>query len=141
MSTTPPSGELLDQDTHDTIRLSVAEATALGVRALHSLDLPDEDVRIIVEQLIDNALCGYPFASLPRILAIAQDAKIKRPRQPMRVVHDTPVSAYSMAATTSAMWRSTVQRRSPSTRHVPISSPWLGCMTVTTAGAMPITWR
>lgn len=93
MSTTPPSGELLDQDTPDTIRLSVAEATALGVRALHSLGLPDDDVRIIVEQLIDNALCGYPFASLPRILAIAQDAKIKRPRQPVRVVHDTPVSA------------------------------------------------
>jgi LDH2 family malate/lactate/ureidoglycolate dehydrogenase len=50
-------------------------------------------VRIIVAQLIDNALCGYPFASLPRILAMAQDAKTQQPRQPVRVVHDTPVSA------------------------------------------------
>ncbi len=93
MSTTPPPGALLDQDTSDTIRLSVAEATALGARALHSLGLPDDEVHIIVDHLIDNALCGYPFASLPRILAIAQDAKTQRPRQPVRVVHDTPVSA------------------------------------------------
>jgi LDH2 family malate/lactate/ureidoglycolate dehydrogenase len=93
MSTTPPTGTLLDQDTPDTIRLSVAEATALGARALHGLGLPDDEVHIIVDQLIDNALCGYPFASLPRILAIAQDAKTQRPRQAVRVVHDTPVSA------------------------------------------------
>src|SRR5499433_3869052 len=93
MFTTPPTGTLLDQDTPNTIRLSVAEATALGVRVLHSLGLPDDEVHIIVDQLIDNALCGYPFASLPRILAIAQDAKTQRPRQSVRVVYDTPVSA------------------------------------------------
>ena len=95
MSATPPdaSGALLDQDTPDTIRLSVAEATALGERALRGVGLPDDDVRIIVDQLIDNALCGYPFASLPRILAIAQDAKTQQARQPVRIVHETPVSA------------------------------------------------
>jgi LDH2 family malate/lactate/ureidoglycolate dehydrogenase len=93
MPTTSPSDKRLDQDTPDTIRLSVAEATALGARALHSLRLPDDDVRIIIDQLIDNALCGYPFASLPRILAMAQDTKAQQPRQPVRVVHDTPVSA------------------------------------------------
>src|SRR5438105_1013337 len=93
MSTTPPSGALLDQDTPDTIRLSVAEATALGARALHSLALPDDDVRIIIDQLIDNALCGYPFASLPRILAIVQDTRTQRPSQAVHVAHDTPVSA------------------------------------------------
>ena len=62
MSATPPgpSGDLLDQATPDTLRLSVAEATTLGERALLSLGLPDDDVRIIVEQLFDNALCGYP---------------------------------------------------------------------------------
>src|SRR4029434_5839613 len=95
MSATPPGafGALLDQDTPDTIRLSVAEATALGERALRGVGLPDDDVRIIVDQLIDNALCGYPFASLPRILAIAQDVKSSQLRQPIQLVHDTPVSA------------------------------------------------
>ena len=93
MSTTPPSGELLDQDTPDTVRLSVAEAMALGAQALQRLGFSDDEVRIIIDHLIDNALCGYPFASLPRILAIARDAKTQRPRQPVRVVHDTPASA------------------------------------------------
>jgi LDH2 family malate/lactate/ureidoglycolate dehydrogenase len=92
MATITPSGELLDEDTPHTIRLNVAEATELGARALHHLGFPDDEVRIIVDHLIDNALCGYPFASLPRILAIAQDAKAKQPRQPVRVVHDTPMS-------------------------------------------------
>jgi len=93
MSSTPPAGELLDRDTPDSIRLSVAEATALGAHALQCLGFSDAEVRIIIDHLIDNALCGYPFASLPRILAIAQDAKLQRPRQPVRVVHDTPASA------------------------------------------------
>jgi LDH2 family malate/lactate/ureidoglycolate dehydrogenase len=93
MSTTIPPRELLDQDTPDTVRLSVPEATALGAGALQRLGFADDEVRIILDHLIDNALCGYPFASLPRILAIAQDARTQRPRQPLRVIHDTPVSA------------------------------------------------
>jgi LDH2 family malate/lactate/ureidoglycolate dehydrogenase len=93
MSTPIPSKDRLDPDAPNTIRMHVDEATALGARALHRLGFADDEVRIIVDQLIDNALCGYPFASLPRILAIAQDAKTQQPRQPVRVVHETPVSA------------------------------------------------
>ena len=85
--------DLLDRDTPDTVRLSVAKATALGQGALRRLGFADDDIRIIMGQLIDNALCGYPFASLPRILTIAQDPKTRQPRQPVRVVHETPVSA------------------------------------------------
>jgi LDH2 family malate/lactate/ureidoglycolate dehydrogenase len=93
MPTPTPSKDRLDQDTPDTIRMNVDEAQALGAKALHRLGFPDDEVRIIVDQLIDNALCGYPFASLPRILAIAQDAKTRQPREPVRVVHETPASA------------------------------------------------
>jgi hypothetical protein len=35
------------------------------------------DSRVIVDQLVDNALCGYQFAGLPRILIIAADAKTR----------------------------------------------------------------
>lgn len=83
----------LDPDRSDTVRLTVDEATGLGARALRGLGFPEADVEVILGQLIDNALCGYPFASLPRILAIAQDAKTQQPRQPVRIVHETPVSA------------------------------------------------
>ncbi len=84
---------MLDRDTPDTLRLSVSDATALGEQALRRLGFSPEDARIVVDQLIDNALCGYPFASLPRILAIAQDPKTQQLRTPVQVVHETPASA------------------------------------------------
>jgi LDH2 family malate/lactate/ureidoglycolate dehydrogenase len=83
----------LDADTPDTVRMSVEEATALGESALHRLGYPPEEARIIVDQLVDNALCGYKFAGLPRILAIAGDRKTREARTPIRIVHETPVSA------------------------------------------------
>src|SRR3954468_17702491 len=88
-----PTGALLDADTPDTVRLSMSEATALGEHALERVGYSGEDARIIVDQLVDNALCGYKFAGLPRILAIAGDAKTRSARSPIRTVHETPQSA------------------------------------------------
>jgi LDH2 family malate/lactate/ureidoglycolate dehydrogenase len=73
--------------------MSVAEATALGSDALRRIGYPADEAAIIVDQLIDNALCGYKFAGLPRILAIAGDWKTGKARTPVRIVHQTPVSA------------------------------------------------
>lgn len=84
---------LLDADAPDTVRLSVAEAVALGERALQRAGYAGEDARIIVDQLVDNALCGYKFAGLPRLLAIAGDEKTGKARSPVKIVHETPVSA------------------------------------------------
>lgn len=84
---------LLDADTPDTIRLAVAEATALGEAALKRIGYSAEEARIIVDQLVDNSLCGYRFAGLPRILAIAGDEKTRAARAPVRIVHETPLSA------------------------------------------------
>ncbi|MGH8619956.1 MAG: Ldh family oxidoreductase [Burkholderiales bacterium] len=83
----------LDPDTTDTLRMRVEEAVTLGERALQRVGYSGEDARIIVDQLVDNALCGYRFAGLPRILAIAGDEKTRRARTPVRIVHETPVSA------------------------------------------------
>jgi LDH2 family malate/lactate/ureidoglycolate dehydrogenase len=38
-------------------------------------------------------LCGYRFAGLPRILAIAGNEETKKARTPIRIVHETPLSA------------------------------------------------
>jgi LDH2 family malate/lactate/ureidoglycolate dehydrogenase len=84
---------MLDPDRHDGVRLSVADARALGEATLQRIGYPGDEAAIITGQLIDNALCGYRFASLPRILAIADDEKTAKPRMPVRVVHETPVSA------------------------------------------------
>jgi LDH2 family malate/lactate/ureidoglycolate dehydrogenase len=85
--------EFIDGDSADTVRLSVAEATALGQGALERVGYGGEDARIIVDQLVDNSLCGYRFAGLPRILAIAGDEKTREARAPVKVVHETPGSA------------------------------------------------
>jgi hypothetical protein len=60
--------------------------------ALARIGYGRDDARIITDQLIDNALCGYRFAG-PRILAIAREAKTRDTRVPVAVVHETPVSA------------------------------------------------
>jgi hypothetical protein len=56
---------MLDADQPDTVRLTVAEAAALGERVLTRVGYSGEDSRIIVDQLVDNALCGYKFAGPP----------------------------------------------------------------------------
>lgn len=92
-ATKPKSGSRLDADTPDTVRMTPVEAHALSMQALRRIGYSDEDAKIITDQLIDNALCGYRFTSLPRILAIASDPKTRAPRVPVKVVHETPVSA------------------------------------------------
>ncbi len=84
---------LLDADEPDTIRLKVEEARAIGETAVQRIGYTAEDARIVVDQMIDNMLCGYKFAGLPRILAMASEDKIKLGRTPIKVVKETPVSA------------------------------------------------
>jgi len=83
----------LDPNRPDAVRLSVSEARALGEAALARIGYGEDDARIVTDQLIDNSLCGYRFAGLPRILAIAREAKTKSGRVPVAIVHETPVSA------------------------------------------------
>ncbi len=85
--------DLLDQDGPDTIRVTESEARTIGERALKAVGYTDEDAGIVVDQLVDNALCGYRFASLPRILTIAADQRTYLKREPIRVVRETPSSA------------------------------------------------
>ncbi len=83
----------LDVDTAETVRMNVSEATALGSRALQSIGYSDEEIDIILDHLIDNALCGYKFAGLPRILAIARNERHAKPRTPIKIVNETAASA------------------------------------------------
>lgn len=73
--------------------MTAEEATALGVSALERVGYGSEDARIVVDQLVDNMLCGYKFAGLPRILAIAGEERTRKERRPIRIVHETPLSA------------------------------------------------
>jgi LDH2 family malate/lactate/ureidoglycolate dehydrogenase len=74
------------------MRLSVADARALGERALQRLGYDAKAAWIICDHVIDAALCGYEYSGLAKILNIPEHYRFARPRGPMRAVHETPVS-------------------------------------------------
>ncbi|HWD60403.1 MAG TPA: Ldh family oxidoreductase, partial [Stellaceae bacterium] len=87
------STNYLDPDRPGALRLAVGEAREMGEAALARIGYDGDDARIVVDQLIDNSLCGYRFAGLPRILAIAREAKTQSARAPVAVVHETATTA------------------------------------------------
>ncbi|MEI8036440.1 MAG: Ldh family oxidoreductase [Betaproteobacteria bacterium] len=93
MNENASSSGFLDPDEPGTVRLSVHQVREIGETAVRHIGYSEEDARIVVDQLVDNALCGYKFAGLPRILAMAQEEKLNVKRQPITVVKETPVSA------------------------------------------------
>jgi len=77
----------------DAVRLNIADATALGERALRGAGFDPDEARTICAHLVDAACCGYPFAGLPRILTIAEDPRTHAPKTPVRIARETEVSA------------------------------------------------
>src|SRR5580698_3296613 len=84
---------LLDEDRPGTVRLTEAQARAMSMRALDRCGYDTAGATIITDQLVDNALCGYPFASLARILTIAEEARNRQTRTEPFIVRETPSSA------------------------------------------------
>src|SRR5512142_2529589 len=77
----------------DGVRLTVAEATALGQRGLVRIGYTADQAQIIADNLVDAELCGYPALGLARVLTIAEHERTREPRQPLRTIHETPASA------------------------------------------------
>ncbi len=77
----------------DDVRLSLKEAHALACRSVEAIGLTTDEARLVADHLLENALGGYTFAGLPRILALADGHEIHQPRQPIRIERETPVSA------------------------------------------------
>jgi LDH2 family malate/lactate/ureidoglycolate dehydrogenase len=77
----------------DRVHLSVAEAQALGETALCGIGYDAEEARIIADHVIDAALCGYEYSGLAKILNIPEHRRFAEPRQKMRLVRETDVSA------------------------------------------------
>ena len=71
---------LLDEDRPDTVRLTEAQARSVAMTALGKCGYDEGGATIITDQLVDNALCGYPFASLARILTIAEESRNRQQR-------------------------------------------------------------
>src|SRR5882762_11578836 len=129
----------LDPNRPDAVRLSVSDASALGEAALGRIGYGGDDGRIITDQLIDNALCGYRFAGLPRILAIAREARPGTPAVPLMSYAKRPFPPSSTVATMSAMSRSIAAPKSRLPKRNRAGSPRSASTTAISPGATPIT--
>ena len=77
----------------DRVHLAVDDARALGERYLRGIGYDHDEARIITDHVVDAALCGYEYSGLAKLLNIPEHRRFKLPRQPMRVVRETEVSA------------------------------------------------
>ena len=59
------------------MQLTIEQAQALVVGALSAHGITPEHARIVADHLIDAALCGHEYSSLPRVLAIVEELKSK----------------------------------------------------------------
>src|SRR5688500_14347401 len=79
-------------ETSERVHLSVADARALGERAMRGIGYAPEEARILTDHVVDAALCGYEYSGLPKLLNVADHPRFKAPRHPMRVLKETSVS-------------------------------------------------
>ena len=85
------------------IHLSVEAARALGEAALRGIGYDAEEAWIITDHVIDAALCGYEYSGLAKLLNLVESARFPLPRQPMRVLRETPVSVLYDAGNNNGM--------------------------------------
>ena len=75
------------------MQLSIAEASDLVVRALTRAGMSAHAAALVAAHLVDAALCGHEFSSLPRTLAIVEEMSKKPPPGEIRVVREDRCSA------------------------------------------------
>jgi ureidoglycolate dehydrogenase (NAD+) len=59
------------------MKLTIEQATGLAVAALSRNGLSPQHARQVAEHLVESALCGHEFSSLPRVLAIVDELRAK----------------------------------------------------------------
>ena len=75
------------------MQLSLTEASSLAIKALTCAGMSESNARVTAEHLIDAALCGHEFSSLPRVIAIAEEMRNKPPARDTRVIRENHCSA------------------------------------------------
>lgn len=84
---------MTDGTTQHRIRLTVAEARALGEAAMRGAGYDGEDARILTDHVLDAALCGYEYSGLPKLLNVVDAPDFRLPRRPITVLRETGVTA------------------------------------------------
>ena len=84
---------MADGTTTDRIRLTVAEARALGEAAMRGAGYDEDDARILTDHVLDAALCGYEYSGLPKLLNVIDAPDFRLPRRPVTVLRQTGATA------------------------------------------------
>jgi ureidoglycolate dehydrogenase (NAD+) len=72
------------------MKLTIDDATELAVAVLSRHGLTSVQARQVADHLVDSALCGHEFSSLPRVLAIVDELRAKAsPPAPIRVAPES----------------------------------------------------
>lgn len=80
-------------DSTGRIRMTVAEARALGEAAMRGAGYDDDDARILTDHVLDAALCGYEYSGLPKLLNVVDERHFRQPRRPVTVLRETGATA------------------------------------------------
>ena len=75
------------------MQLTIADATELAVRTLVRHKMAEPHARLVAAHLVDTALCGDEFSSLPRLLAIVEELQRRQPPREIRIERETANSA------------------------------------------------
>ena len=92
-----------DGISEDRIRMTVAEARALGEAAMRGAGCDEADARILTDHVLDAALCGYEYSGLPKLLNVVEAKEFQRPRRPVSVVRETGATAMLDGGNNSGM--------------------------------------
>lgn len=84
---------MTDETDKDRVRMTVAEARALGEAAMRGAGYDEDDARILTDHVLDAALCGYEYSGLPKLLNVVDHPDFRLPRRPITVVRETPATA------------------------------------------------
>lgn len=77
----------------DRIRMTVAEARALGEAAMRGAGYDEADARILADHVLDAALCGYEYSGLPKLLNVVDSPDFRLPRRPITTLRETGATA------------------------------------------------
>ena len=80
------------QHLQERTRLTVSQARELAQAVARKMAYSAEDSAVIAEHVIDAALCGYEYSGLPKLLDAIESQRNLRPRTPMKIIKETPIS-------------------------------------------------
>ena len=94
---------MTDGTIENRLRMSVADARALGEAAMRGAGYDDDDARILTDHVLDAALCGYEYSGLPKLLNVVDASQFRLPRRPVTVLKETASTALLDGGNNSGM--------------------------------------